>query len=264
LRANVSVIIPTWNRAQTLVQAIESVFAQTSRVLEILVCDDGSTDDTAAIVATIAARDRRVRWLPGPRGGRPAIPRNRGISVASGEWLAFLDSDDTWAPEKIEAQLAAAQNLRCGAVCSNAMRVFEDSEAGPLLVRRGARLNLGDLLRVNWVICSSSMVHASVLSQAGAFPEAADLKATEDYALWLRVATLTDFAYCDDLLVRYRDEPKSSIRGEQQLSAAAQKLRVLQDWQHWLTTTACAPKHRLRAALEVGKARIQIAAERYR
>src|SRR5262249_7122187 len=100
---SVSVIIPTWNRAATVMAAVESALAQTHAPLEVLVCDDGSSDDSAQRVGALP--DPRVRWLPGPRGGRPAIPRNRGIAAARGEWLAFLDSDDEWLPDKLERQL---------------------------------------------------------------------------------------------------------------------------------------------------------------
>ena len=91
---SVSVIIPTWNRAHTLPRAIESVLSQSLPILEVLICDDGSTDGTAEAVMAMARQDPRIRWLPGERGGRPAIPRNRGIRESRGEWLAFLDSDD--------------------------------------------------------------------------------------------------------------------------------------------------------------------------
>src|SRR4051794_13419670 len=100
---SVSVIIPTWNRAATLGPAIQSVLNQTYPPREVLVCDDGSTDNSVDVVAQLD--DQRIRWLPGGRGGRPAIPRNRGIGAATGEWLAFLDSDDEWLPDKLERQL---------------------------------------------------------------------------------------------------------------------------------------------------------------
>ena len=76
----VSVIIPTWNRAATVVAAVESALAQTHAPLEVLVCDDGSTDDSEQRIRALS--DRRVRWLPGPRGGRPAIPRKASARVA--------------------------------------------------------------------------------------------------------------------------------------------------------------------------------------
>src|SRR5512135_2903291 len=117
---SVSVIIPTWNRRETLERAVRSALDQTVVPQEVLVCDDGSTDDSRRIVEAIG--DPRVRWVEGPRGGRPAIPRNRGIRESSGEWLAFLDSDDEWMRDKLARQLAAAAGSGCRAVCTNAER----------------------------------------------------------------------------------------------------------------------------------------------
>jgi teichuronic acid biosynthesis glycosyltransferase TuaG len=233
VQASVSVVIPTWNRATTLVAAIESAIGQSLPVLEVLVCDDGSTDCTEQVVASIAANDARVRWIPGARAGRPAIPRNRGILESRGEWLAFLDSDDTWLPDKLAVQMAAAQRLGCDAVCSNALRVASDGGSAPFLDSRAERLTLSDIARVNLIVCSSAVVNRKILQRTGGFPEEPELKAVEDYALWLRVATLTDFAYCAQPLVQYRDDPTASIRSEQALSVSAQRRGVIHSWQVW-------------------------------
>src|SRR5262245_1813867 len=100
----ISVIIPTWNRAQSVKRAISSALRQTHPPHEILVCDDGSTDNTEEVVRAMG--DSRVRWIAGPHAGCPAVPRNRGIAASKGDWIAFLDSDDAWLPEKLEAQIA--------------------------------------------------------------------------------------------------------------------------------------------------------------
>ena len=78
-------VIPTWNRAHTIQRAIESTLRQSLQVLEVLICDDGSSDDTESVVASIAKRDERVRWIVGERAGRPAIPRNRGFQIGPRE-----------------------------------------------------------------------------------------------------------------------------------------------------------------------------------
>lgn len=96
----VSVVIPTYNRENTIESSVRSALNQTYPVEEVLVCDDGSTDHTESIVRSI--EDDRVKWLPGRHWGRPAPPRNRGLQVATGQWLAFLDSDDEWDNNKVE------------------------------------------------------------------------------------------------------------------------------------------------------------------
>ena len=114
--SNISVVIPTWNRADTIEKAVRSALDQIVLPFEILVCDDGSTDGTEQIVKSIG--DERVKWIPSPHSGRPALPRNRGIRESKGEWLAFLDSDDAWLPDKLEKQLNLAKKMGCRAVCS--------------------------------------------------------------------------------------------------------------------------------------------------
>src|ERR1700733_3783442 len=116
--SSVSVVIPTWNRAASIERAVRSALNQTHSVLEILVCDDGSTDDTKAILSSIG--NEKIKFIEGTHAGRPAIPRNRGIALAKGNWIAFLDSDDAWLPEKIERQIAALTKSNCSASSTNA------------------------------------------------------------------------------------------------------------------------------------------------
>lgn len=101
----ISVIIPTWNRAETLGKAISSALNQTFPPFEIVVCGvDGSPDQEIFNLIN----DPRMRWIEGGRDGLASIPRNRGIKASRGEWLAFLDSDDEWLPDKLEKQLEHA------------------------------------------------------------------------------------------------------------------------------------------------------------
>ena len=227
----VSVIIPTWNRAELLGTAVRSALAQTVPPIEVLVCDDGSTDGSEEAIRALG--DGRVRWIPGERGGRPAIPRNRGIRESRGEWLAFLDNDDEWLPDKLERQLHQAGQLGCRAVCSNAARVIPEKGAqGDYLAFAGDRIGFDDLLAVNRVICSSAIIHRTVFAAVAGFPEAAALKALEDYALWLRVATVTDFGYCSAPLLVYRDDSGNSVRREG-VTVWQQRKAVFADFLAW-------------------------------
>ena len=105
----VSVVVATYNHGRWLGDAIASVRAQTLADWELLVADDGSTDDTAAVVAS--SGDSRVRYLPGVRAERAAA-RNRGIAAARGELVAFLDADDLWPPRKLELQIERGDRPR--------------------------------------------------------------------------------------------------------------------------------------------------------
>lgn len=230
---SVSVIIPTWNRADTIKAAVLSALNQTNPPLEVLVCDDGSSDDTEQVVHGLIQQDARVKWLPGPRGGRPAIPRNRGISHSRGEWVAFLDSDDEWLPTKLERQFELLDRTGCRAACSNALRLVpNEGVVGTLLDWQGETLTFDDLLAVNNVVCCSALVHRSVLDSTGGFSEGINLRAVEDYALWLRVATQTDFAYVAEPQVLYRDDAPNSVRAGARYWP--QRYSVLADLHVWL------------------------------
>lgn len=228
---DVSVIIPTWNRAATVENAIRSVLGQTLPVKEILVCDDGSDDTTEDIVRAYA--DRNVIWCPGPHTGLPAIPRNRGVKRSTGEWIAFLDSDDAWITTKLEIQLLAAEESCCKAVSSNAFRRSPNGCVnGNVLVVCRKRLSFGDLLVSNSVICSSAVIHRSLLPTIEGFPEEPALRAIEDYALWLRVATQTHIVCVDDPLVDYKDDPITSIRRESE-DLWTQRKHILNNFLSW-------------------------------
>lgn len=209
--AEISVIIPTWNRAETLGKAISSALNQTLSPYEVLVCGvDGSPDQK--VVNSI--NDPRVRWIEGGKDGLASIPRNIGIKASKGEWLAFLDSDDEWLPEKLEKQFKHATEIGCDASCTNAIRyipsqeytgeyvddIFEDQISFPLL------------LKDNCIICCSVLVKKELVEKSNYFPEDPKLKVGEDYALWLRIATLTNFAFVNEPLLIYRDDPQNSIR----------------------------------------------------
>ncbi len=227
----VSVVIATWNRSAAVGEAVLSALRQSCPPLEVLVCDDGSTDETEQVIRAIG--DERVLWLPGARAGRPAVPRNRGIRRCRGEWIAFLDDDDQWLPRRLEAQLEALSGSGCLACCGNAVGTSPDGEsAGLLLEWVKDRVTFADLLGGNRVVCSSALVHRSVLDDAVGFPEHPGLKAMEDYAFWLRVSTLTDFAFVREPLLSYLDSPHTSIRAAS-ADPFRQRRMVLADFLAW-------------------------------
>ena len=99
----ISVIIPNYNRSELLKKAITSVLNQSYAVLEILVCDDGSTDNSKEVIEQF--NNQTIKWIDCGKNGRPAIPRNIGVKKAKGNYIAFLDNDDEWLPTKIEEQV---------------------------------------------------------------------------------------------------------------------------------------------------------------
>ena len=198
--SKVSVIIPTYNRGEVVLRALRSVFAQDHAVDQVIVVDDGSTDDTI---------ERVERYFPGVElivqtNHGVSHARNRGIERARNEWLAFLDSDDEWLPGKITAQLAAIMSDGISRVChSDEIWVRNGRRVNPMNKHRkyGGDIFLHCLPRC--VMSPSSVVlHRSVVEELGGFDET--LPVCEDYDLWLRIACQTTVLYIPEkLLIKY-------------------------------------------------------------
>jgi len=179
----VSVIIPTRNRAAMVREAVDSVLAQKDARLELIVVDDGSTDETPEVLSSYRDRIRLIRQ--DNRGVSAA--RNRGVQAARGEWIAFLDSDDLWLPGKLRAQLSFFASHPGLLIC----------QTEEVWIRNGRRWNpkkyhakpsgycFGRLLERCLVSPSAVMMHRSLLDGVGLFDES--LPACEDYDLWLRI-----------------------------------------------------------------------------
>lgn len=184
-----SVIIPTFNRKSFLERAVDSVLSQTWKDLELIVTDDGSTDDTGSFMETV--RDDRVRYLKLPHLGVSSA-RNSGIRAASGDNLAFLDSDDYWVPEKLERTAWYMSRFP-------EISIFHTEETW---LRRGKILSQkkkhakpeGRVFRQALPLCcigmSTAVVKRKVFNAIGLFDET--FEACEDYDLWLRAANLYD------------------------------------------------------------------------
>jgi len=185
-----SVVIPTYNRAEKLRRTIESVLAQSFRNFEVLVMDDGSTDNTEAVVESFD--DSRVRYEWAPNSGGPATPRNRGIDAAKTDWVCFLDADDLWHPDKLD-QVARCIEANPGAdlICHDVVTSVEAS--GEKFTSRCGPFER-DLYRVmltegNQVITSAATVRREFLDRHGLrFNTSPDYVIVEDYDLWLRIA----------------------------------------------------------------------------
>ena len=209
----VSVVIPTYNRAPFLAEAIESVLGQSFTEYEILVADDGSTDDTADRLARYGARTRHIRL---DHSGRPSVARNRALAVARGELIAFLDDDDVWQPEKLERQvhlLVAQPDL--GMVYTDLRFLREDgTRSAPILQphqkRRGNLFD--DLLADCFIHPSTTMVRKCMGDEVGWFDE--DLECIEDFDLWLRLTyrSRVGFLNAPLVLVRRHDAGISTTR----------------------------------------------------
>lgn len=228
----VSVIIPTYNREKTIIKSIESALSQTYPPLEILVCDDGSTDSTQKLISQI--KDPRVIWIDGKHSGLPAVPRNRGIKKAKGKWVAFLDSDDEWLENKLEMQLKISKISGCKAVCSNALHLYRDEKINGLYIPWSKKnITFNDLLTGNLVVCSSAIIQKSLIEGIGYFPTDQNLLVGEDYAVWMRIVTKSDFAYINIPLLKYKDDIKHSVRGQSKLNELRENQNVMKNFIVW-------------------------------
>ena len=184
----VSVITPAWNAAAFLPDTIESVLAQTLADWELLIVDDGSTDETAAIVRRYAARDSRIRLLQQENAG-PSTARNRAMRAARGEYFAFLDSDDRWMPGFLRAQLDVfARHPDTGLVTTNGVYDGGPFDGRPLRSPEPGYpvLPLTDLIVDETAVFIMTVFRRAVFDTIGGFDEAQ--WTSEDYDFWLRAA----------------------------------------------------------------------------
>jgi glycosyltransferase involved in cell wall biosynthesis len=211
---SVSVIIPTYNRARIVVKAIESVLAQTFRDFEIIVIDDGSTDDTVAVLAGFGERIRLVRQA----NQGVSAARNAGIRLASGKWIAFLDSDDQWHPTKLEKQLQALEKHGgdiCFARCVlNKGELIRDVDGLTATTRDGSTWIFQTPLEAIWRVQShpllpSMIADRQLVLRAGMFDES--LYAAEDTRLIYNLFFLSGLIYLDEPLVTIWENSAHSL-----------------------------------------------------
>lgn len=187
---SVSVIIPTFNRVGVLKRAIESVREQTHLAHELILIDDGSEDDTRRHFEDCMD----VRYIYQPNAGVSAA-RNRGINIATGEWIAFLDSDDAWLPTKLATQLKCLRDQPSRRLCHteeiwirNGQRVNQKKKH-----RKGGGDQFGRSVELCCISPSSVLLHRTIFDDYGVFDT--QLPACEDYDLWLRLCAMEQIAF---------------------------------------------------------------------
>ena len=221
-RVLISVVLPTYNRARLLARSIQSVLCQSHTNLELIVVDDGSTDDTPHIVA--ACNDPRVRYASHSVNKGAAAARNTGIHIARGDYIAFQDSDDVWRQDKLSAQLRALERTGCAVcVCSRRLlgarivreEVFSDGQLSGDAV-------IDYLFKGSSISTQTIVVLTSALREAGGFDES--LEVSEDYELCLRLAQRQSFVFVSRTLVDMHESPDSISRDPNRFADATERL----------------------------------------
>jgi glycosyltransferase involved in cell wall biosynthesis len=211
----VSAIIPTYNRAHIVCDAIESVLAQTYPHIEVIVVDDGSKDDT---LARLKQYGERIRVIGQPNAG-PAAARNRGIATARGELIAFLDSDDLWLPEKTERQVALLERAGESVPCclSNIMMKWNSGDRASFDIallkpssEEGVWLNVDEVLATRFVLFNQGIIiRREVLQRIGVFDES--IRYLEDVEFPLRLSLEGPWAFIETPLVTWRESMTNSV-----------------------------------------------------
>lgn len=183
----VSVVIPSYNSSPYIMDAVTSALNQTYDNLEVIIADDASTDDTRAVIREI--RNPRVKLIERTENGGAAAARNSAIRAATGRYIAFLDSDDYWLPDKLSKQIGKMQEEAAGCSCTS---YIEKSQKGEILVWVPGKINYKRLLRENIVGTSSTVVYDTSTLGKIYMPS---LRLAEDYATWLNM-----LRKCDSML----------------------------------------------------------------
>jgi len=208
----VSIIIPTYNRANLLPTAILSVINQTYQSWELIIVDDGSTDNTKQIVEEFIKKDSRIKYFYQENKGQP-FAMNTGIKLSKGKFIAFLDDDDEWYLEKLEKQIEFLNKDE------NIVLVFSDAiiRGGYLDGMRSFELSkpyygyvYPKLLLKNFLTASSVVIKREIFDEVGYFDISHYIRITQtqDYDMWLRIAKKYKIGYIPEVLVKYNFSPK--------------------------------------------------------
>jgi glycosyltransferase involved in cell wall biosynthesis len=216
----VSVIIPTYNSANWVTEAVASALGQTYPAAEIIVVDDGSTDDTSSRIAEFGSKLRYIR----KENGGVSSARNRGIEEVTGDWIAFLDADDIWHPRKLEFQAAALKARPKLGMLGTFFFSWPGTipEVSSTWVEDFEEIGLDDLIVRNLLGTSTIIVRTDLIRASGPFD--ITLRGPEDHDMWIRVARLTQVAKIRMKLAGYRHVPGSLSSNVAQMEACMSRI----------------------------------------
>ena len=197
---SVSIITPTFNSERFIAETIVSVQAQTYQDWEMIIIDDCSTDRTAEIVASFQEKDSRIKYFYNSTNKGSAFSRNLALQNAKGKWIAFLDSDDLWLPEKLEKQIEFMTKNNFHFSYTNYCEIDENSKETGILIT-GPKVITNNLMKAYcWPGCLTVMYDAEKVG----IMQTVDIRINEEYALWIKIAEKLNCYLLDENLAKYR------------------------------------------------------------
>ena len=196
----VSIITPSWNCGKFVEETIQSILAQTYANWELLFQDDCSTDNTKEIVLAYAEKDARIKYACNAQNSGAAITRNKALKRAKGKWIAFLDSDDLWMPNKLEEQLKFMVDNNYAFSYHDYIEIDEDSQELGVYVTGKHQVNKFDMYACCWPGCLSVIYNVDKIGLI----QIQDVRKNNDTALWLRVIEKTNCYLFPKMLGQYR------------------------------------------------------------
>lgn len=202
----VSIIMPSYNTAKYISYSIESVLNQTYKNWELIIIDDCSTDNTDEIIKKYNSEER-IKYLKNEKNSGAAISRNRGLKEAKGKWIAFLDSDDLWKPEKLANQIRFMKknNIYFSYTCYN--EINENGDNTGVYVRGPKKITKTGMYNYCWMGCLTVMYDAERIGLI----QIKNIKKNNDYAMWLKVCKKAKCYLLDENLASYRKGRTGSI-----------------------------------------------------
>ena len=236
----ISVVIPVFNRTNQTLSAVKSVLIQSHPVHEIILVDDGSDGETRDYLhANIKVLSDKIKVIEIEHSGRPAVARNTGVLLSNGDWIAFLDSDDEWWPDKIEIQVGRVSS--CEALALGESPISAKTKPKPW-----SRISTQKLLKRNPLICSSVLVRKDLLEKVGGFPDSIFATGNEDYVTWLKISTLTTWNLYNRQSVSYKDNSEDSLSKSKSLQSYFIREIALLNFADWKITSTNRLNLRLR------------------
>ena len=202
---SVSIITPTYNSERFIAETIVSVQAQTYQDWEMIIVDDCSTDKTAEIVASFQEKDSRIKYFYNSTNKGSALSRNLALQKAKGKWIAFLDSDDIWHPEKLEKQIEFMTKNNYHFSYTNYCEIDENSKETGILITGPKVITDKLMIAYCWPGCLTVMYDAEKIG----IIQTVDIKINEEYALWIKIAKNLNCYLLDENLAKYRRHNKS-------------------------------------------------------